>query len=213
MRNMGEENEIRVLVVDDHFVVRMGLTTLINTQSDMTVVGEATNGKQAVELFRAEKPDVTLMDLRMPEMNGVDAITAIRNEYPDCRIIVLTTYDGDEDIYRAFQAGARAYLLKDMHRDELLEAIRSVYRGQRFIPPAVASSLADRMPRSELTSRELEVLKLIVKGMSNKEIASTLEITEGTVKVHVNNVLGKLGVSDRTKAATTAIQRGIVHLE
>ena len=210
---MGEENEIRVLVVDDHFVVRMGLTTLINTQSDMTVVGEATNGKQAVELFRAEKPDVTLMDLRMPEMNGVEAITAIRNEYPDCRIIVLTTYDGDEDIYRAFQAGARAYLLKDMHRDELLEAIRSVYRGQRFIPPVVASSLADRMPRSELTSRELEVLKLIVKGMSNKEIASTLEITEGTVKVHVNNVLGKLGVSDRTKAATTAIQRGIVHLE
>jgi DNA-binding NarL/FixJ family response regulator len=208
---MGEQ--IRILVVDDHFVVRMGLTTLINTQSDMTVVGEATNGKQAVELFRSERPDVTLMDLRMPEMNGVDAITAIRNEYPDCRIIVLTTYDGDEDIYRAFQAGARAYLLKDMHRDELLEAIRSVYRGQRFIPPAVASSLADRMPRSELTTRELEVLKLIVKGMSNKEIASALEITEGTVKVHVNNVLGKLGVSDRTKAATTAIQRGIVHLE
>ena len=208
---MGEQ--IRIMVVDDHFVVRMGLTTLINTQTDMTVVGEATNGKQAVELFRAERPDVTLMDLRMPEMNGVEAITAIRNEYPDCRIIVLTTYDGDEDIYRAFQAGARAYLLKDMHRDELLEAIRSVYRGQRFIPPAVASSLADRMPRSELTTRELEVLKLIVKGMSNKEIASALEITEGTVKVHVNNVLGKLGVSDRTKAATTAIQRGIVHLE
>ena len=210
---MGEENQIRIMVVDDHFVVRMGLTTLINTQSDMTVVGEATNGKQAVELFRAERPDVTLMDLRMPEMNGVDAITAIRNEHHDCRIIVLTTYDGDEDIYRAFQAGARAYLLKDMHRDELLEAIRSVYRGQRFIPPAVASSLADRMPRSELTSREMEVLKLIVKGMSNKEIASALDITEGTVKVHVNNVLGKLGVSDRTKAATTAIQRGIVHLE
>ena len=210
---MGEENQIRILVVDDHFVVRMGLTTLINTQSDMTVVGEATNGKQAVELFRAERPDVTLMDLRMPEMNGVDAITAIRNEHPDCRIIVLTTYDGDEDIYRAFQAGARAYLLKDMHRDELLEAIRSVYRGQRFIPPVVASSLADRMPRSELTTREMEVLRLIVKGMSNKEIASALDITEGTVKVHVNNVLGKLGVSDRTKAATTAIQRGIVHLE
>src|SRR6185503_13038537 len=208
---MGEQ--IRILVVDDHFVVRMGLTTLINTQSDMTVVGEATNGKQAVELFRAEKPDVTLMDLRMPEMNGVAAITAIRAEFPDARIIVLSTYDGDEDIYRAFQAGARAYLLKDMHHDELVNAIRAVHQGQRFIPPAIANRLAERMPRSELTARELDVLRLIVKGMSNKEIASALRITEGTVKIHVNNLLAKLGVSDRTKAATTALQRGIVYLE
>jgi DNA-binding NarL/FixJ family response regulator len=205
--------QIKIMVVDDHFVVRMGLSTLINSQADMTVVGEATNGKQAIALFETCKPDVTLMDLRMPEMGGVDAITAIRRENPECRIIILTTYDGDEDIYRAFQAGARAYLLKDMHRDDLLEAIRAVHRGQRFIPPAVASSLADRMPRSELTTREMEVLKLIVKGMSNKEIAQVLEIAEGTVKIHVNNVLSKLGVSDRTKAATTAIQRGIVHLD
>ena len=210
---MSEQSPIKIMVVDDHFVVRMGLTTLIKTQEDMTVVGEAANGKQAVEMFRSQQPDVALMDLRMPEMNGVEAITAIRAEYPDARIIVLTTYDGDEDIYRAFQAGARAYLLKDMHHDELLEAIRAVNRGQRFIPPAIAASLADRMPRSELTSREMDVLRLIVKGMSNREIASALEITEGTVKIHVNNVLGKLGVSDRTKAATTAIQRGIVHLE
>jgi two-component system NarL family response regulator len=210
---MSAQSPIRVLVVDDHFVVRMGLTTLINSQPDMTIVGEAANGKQGVELFRLHKPDVTLMDLRMPEMGGVDAISAIREEYPDCRIIVLTTFDGDEDIFRAFQAGARAYLLKDMHHDDLLSAIRAVHQGQRFIPPAIANRLAERMPRSELTARELEVLKLIVKGMSNKEIAAALSITEGTVKIHVNNLLGKMGVSDRTKAATTALQRGIVHLD
>jgi two-component system NarL family response regulator len=191
----------------------MGVTTLVNAQDDMTVVGEAANGKQGVELFRSCRPDVTLMDLRMPEMNGVAAITAIRAEFPDARIIVLSTYDGDEDIYRAFQAGARAYLLKDMHHDELVNAIRAVHQGQRFIPPAIANRLAERMPRSELTARELDVLRLIVKGMSNKEIASALRITEGTVKIHVNNLLAKLGVSDRTKAATTALQRGIVYLE
>jgi DNA-binding NarL/FixJ family response regulator len=204
---------IRILIADDHFVVRMGLSTLINIQDDMSVVAEAANGKQAVEMFRALRPDVTLMDLRMPEMTGVEAIIAIRAQEPDARIIVLTTYDGDEDIYRAFQAGARAYLLKDMHHDDLLGALRAVHQGQRFIPPAIANRLAERIPRSELTTRELEVLKLIVKGMSNREIAATLFITEGTVKIHVNNLLGKLGVSDRTKAATTALQRGIVHLE
>ena len=210
---MSEQDLIKILVVDDHFVVRMGVTTLVNAQDDMTVVGEAANGKQGVELFRSCRPDVTLMDLRMPEMNGVAAITAIRAEFPDARIIVLSTYDGDEDIYRAFQAGARAYLLKDMHHDELVNAIRAVHQGQRFIPPAIANRLAERMPRSELTARELDVLRLIVKGMSNKEIASALRITEGTVKIHVNNLLAKLGVSDRTKAATTALQRGIVYLE
>jgi len=210
---VSEQNPIKILVVDDHFVVRMGVSTLVNAQDDMTVIGEAANGKQGVELFRISRPDVTLMDLRMPEMNGVAAIVAIRNEYPDARIIVLSTYDGDEDIYRAFQAGARAYLLKDMHHEELVNAIRAVHQGQRFIPPAIANRLAERMPRSELTARELEVLKLIVKGMSNKEIAAALLITEGTVKIHVNNMLSKLGVSDRTKAATTALQRGIVHLE
>ncbi|HZM90922.1 MAG TPA: response regulator transcription factor [Blastocatellia bacterium] len=210
---MSEQTPIKILVVDDHFVVRMGVSTLVNAQEDMTVIGEAANGKQGVELFRTMRPDVTLMDLRMPEMNGVAAISAIRSEFPDARIIVLSTYDGDEDIYRAFQAGARAYLLKDMHHEELVNAIRAVHQGQRFIPPAIAHRLAERMPRSELTARELEVLKLIVKGMSNKEIASTLRITEGTVKIHVNNLLAKLGVSDRTKAATTALQRGIVYLE
>src|SRR5262249_40128317 len=149
------------------------------------VVAEGASGQQALELFRAHQPDVTLMDLRMHGMGGVEAISAIGAEHPEARGIVLATYGGDEDIYRAFQEGARAYLLKDMHHDELLSAVRAVHQGQRFIPPAVANRLADRMPRSELTSRELEVLRLIVKGMSNKEIAQALSIAEGTVKIHV----------------------------
>ncbi|HWP44022.1 MAG TPA: response regulator transcription factor [Blastocatellia bacterium] len=210
---MSKENPIRVLIADDHFVVRVGLGTLINTEPDMLVVAEAVNGKQAVEAFRASQPDVALMDLRMPEMTGVEAILAIREEFPESRIIVLTTYDGDEDIYRALQAGARGYILKDMAGEELVEAIRAVHAGQRRIPPAVAARLAERMPRSELTPRELEVLKLIVKGKSNKEIAAELFVTEGTVKIHVNNLLSKLGVSDRTQAVTAALQRGIVHLD
>jgi len=210
---MSTENPIRILITDDHFLVRVGLATVINTQPDMSVVAQAGDGRQAVEMFRHHRPDVTLMDLRMPEMNGIEAIQAICKEFPDSRIIVLTTYDGDEDIYRALQAGARSYILKDMVGDELIEAIRVVHSGQRRIPPEIAARLAERMPRSDLTPRELEVLKLIVKGKSNKEIASELFVTEGTVKVHVNNLLGKLGVSDRTQAATVAIQRGIVHLE
>jgi two-component system NarL family response regulator len=210
---MSKEDPIRVLIADDHYVVRVGLGTLINSEPDMSVVAEAVNGRQAVETFRASRPDVALMDLRMPEMNGVEAILAIREEFPEGRIIVLTTYDGDEDIYRALQAGARGYILKDMVGDELIEAIRAVHAGQRRLPPAVAARLAERMPRSELTPRELEVLRLIVRGKSNKEIAAALFVTEGTIKIHVNNLLGKLGVSDRTQAVTAALQRGIVHLE
>lgn len=207
------ENPIRILITDDHFLVRVGLATVINTQPDMSVVAEAGDGRQAVEMYRQHKPDVTLMDLRMPEMNGIEAIQAICKEFPNSRIIVLTTYDGDEDIYRALQAGARSYILKDMVGDELIDAIRVVHSGQRRIPPEIAARLAERMPRSDLTPRELEVLKLIVKGKSNREIATELFVTEGTVKVHVNNLLGKLGVNDRTQAATVAIQRGIVHLD
>ena len=210
---MSKENPIRVLIADDHFVVRMGLAAVINTQPDMVVVAEAVNGKQAIEFFRRHRPDITLMDLRMPEMDGIESITAIRKEFTDSRFIVLTTYDGDEDIYRALQAGARSYLLKDMLRDTLIDAIRAVHAGQRRIPPEVANRLAERMDRSELTSRELEVLRLIVGGKSNKEIAAELSIAEGTVKIHINNILSKLGVSDRTQAATFALQRGIVHLE
>jgi two-component system NarL family response regulator len=201
------------MIADDHFVVRMGLAAVVNTQADMSVIAEATTGKQAVEVYRQHRPDVVLMDVRMPEMNGIDAIVAIRKDYPEARFIVLTTYDGDEDIYRALQAGARAYLLKDMLRDELVETIRAVYAGQRRIPAEVANRLAERMNRTELTARELEVLRLIAQGKSNKIIAADLSISEGTVKIHVNNILSKLGVSDRTHAATFALQRGIIHLD
>ena len=206
-------NSIRILVVEDHHVVRQGLVALIKTVEDMQVVGEACDGKQAVELFRQHQPDVTIMDLRLPHMTGVEAITAIRRDFPSARIIVLTTYDGDEDIYRALQAGARGYLLKDMSGDDLMDAIRTVHAGRSRIPPAVAQRLADRLGGPDLTGRELEVLKLIVSGKSNKEIGRDLFISEATVKTHINSLLSKLGVSDRTQAATTALQRGIVHLD
>lgn len=205
-------NKLRLLVVDDHNIVRSGLTALINSEADMAVVAEATNGQQAIELFREHHPDVTLMDLRLPGVGGVEAITTIRKEFPTARIIVLTTYDGDEDIYRALQAGASGYLLKGMFADELIEAIRAVNSGFRRIPPEVAQRLADRMGGPELTAREIDVLKLILKGNSNKEIGAALFISEATVKTHVNNILGKLGASDRTHAATMALQRGIIHL-
>jgi len=200
------------MVVDDQTVVRQGFAALINTVPDMTVVGEATTGHEAVELYRQHRPDVTLMDLRMPGMGGVEAITAIRREFPAARVIVLTTYDGDEDIYRSLQAGAQGYLLKDVFFEDLEAAIRAVHAGQRRIPAAIAERLAGRVGGSELTGRELEVLAEIVRGRSNKEIAAALKISEATVKSHVNNILSKLGVNDRTQAATTALQRGIVHL-
>src|ERR1044072_5955372 len=210
---MSKTNPIRILIADDHFVVRMGLAAVINTQSDMQVVAEASNGLQALELFRQHQPDVTLMDLRMPQMQGVEAIMAIRQEFPKSRFIVLTTFDGDEDIYRALQAGARAYLLKDMLGDSLLDAIRSVHAGQRRIPQEVANRLAERMFRTELSARELEVLRLVAKGKSNKEIAKDLGVAEGTIKIHLNNILSKLRVSDRTQATTCALQHGIIHLD
>ncbi len=206
------ENQIRVMVVDDQGVVRQGIVALINTVADMTVIAEATNGQEAIEQFRAHQPDVTLMDLRMPVVGGVEAIGRIRREFPGARIIVLTTFDGDEDIYRSLQAGAQGYLLKDMFFDELEEAVRKVHAGSRRIPTAVAEKLAERMSGSDLTARELEVLEQIVRGKSNKEIGSQLNISEATVKSHINNILSKLGVSDRTQAATTALQRGLVHL-
>ena len=209
---VSNETKIRVMVVDDQTVVRQGFAALINTVPDMTVVGEATTGHEAVELYRQHRPDVTLMDLRMPGMGGVEAITAIRREFPAARVIVLTTYDGDEDIYRSLQAGAQGYLLKDVFFEDLEAAIRAVHAGQRRIPAAIAERLAGRVGGSELTGRELEVLAEIVRGRSNKEIAAALKISEATVKSHVNNILSKLGVNDRTQAATTALQRGIVHL-
>jgi two-component system NarL family response regulator len=212
--SQAKAGAIRILIADDHPVVREGVAAMIERRPDMTVVAEAATGREAVAAYRAAQPDVVLMDLRMPEMTGVEAIGAIRGEFPGARIIVLTTYDGDEDIYRGLQAGARAYLLKDAPRDELLDAIRAVHAGQSRIPPAVAARLAERvLAGPQLTARELEVLRGIVAGRSNKEIGAALSIGEGTVKAHVNNILGKLGVNDRTQAVTTALQRGIVHLD
>jgi two-component system NarL family response regulator len=204
---------IQLMVVDDHHIVRKGLVALLQTVPDMRVVVEASDGAQAIEAFRQHRPDVVLMDLRMQGMNGVEAITQIRAEFPDARIVVLTTFDGDEDIYRALQAGARGYLLKGMDAEELLAAIRAVHAGKSRIPGPVAERLAERMSGQTLTERETDVLKLIVSGNSNKEIASALFISEATVKTHVNNLLSKLGVSDRTQATTTALQRGIVHFD
>lgn len=204
-------DKIRVLVVDDHHVVRQGLVALLKTVPDINVVAEAADGGEAVDLYRKHKPDVTLMDLRLPTVGGVEAIRRIRFETPAARVIVLTTYDGDEDIYRALQAGAKAYLLKGMSVEELISTIHAVHAGKSRIPAPIAEKLAERMGGPDLTNRELGVLQLIVRGRSNKEIASELVISEATVKTHINSLLGKLGVTDRTQAATAAIQRGIVH--
>jgi DNA-binding NarL/FixJ family response regulator len=204
--------KIRILVAEDHLVARVGVVTIVNMQPDMTVVGEAANGNQAVEMFRAHQPDVTLLDLRMPGMGGVEAAIAIRSEFPGAHLIALTTYGGDEDIRRALAAGVQAYLTKDVLHDELLKAIRAVHGGQTYLPAAVAASLAAQLPRPDLSAREVQVLGLIVRGLANKQIAFTLSIAEHTVKNHVKNILSKLGVQDRTQAATAAIQRGIIHL-
>ena len=203
---------IKIMIVEDHQIVRQGLVALIKTVDDMAVLAEASNGKEAVVLFRKHQPDVTIMDLRLPGMGGVDAIQAIRQEFPAARVIVLTTFDGDEDIYRALQAGARGYLLKGMSAEELMDAIRTVHSGKTRIPQAVAQRLAERMTGPGLTGRELEVLKLIAAGKSNKEIGKELTISEATVKTHINSILSKLAVNDRTQAATSALQRGIIHL-
>jgi DNA-binding NarL/FixJ family response regulator len=204
---------IRTLVVDDHHVVRQGLVALLKVSSEIEVVGEASDGLEAIELHRKLRPDITLMDLQLPNLGGVEAITRIRTETPAARFIVLTTFDGDEDIYRSLQAGAKAYLLKGMTIEDLLSTIRLVHSGRTSISPAIAEKLADRMATEDLTARELNVLERIVAGRANKEIAADLSISEATVKTHINNLLGKLGVNDRTNAATVAIQRGLVRLK
>ena len=201
---------IRVLIAEDHLIARVGLGTIVETQPDMQVVAEAANGAEAVQLHERHRPDVTLMDIRMPVMGGVDAMRAIRERSPAARFIALSTYSGDEEIRRALQAGASAYLTKDVLDDELVKTIRLVHAGRAYLPPAVAATLAAHATRPELTARELDVLALIVRGMGNKQIASELKIAEYTVKNHVKNVLSKLGVDDRTQAATSALQRGII---
>jgi DNA-binding NarL/FixJ family response regulator len=211
--NKSTGDPIRVLVVEDHHVVRQGLVALLNVVDGLEVVGEAADGVEAITQFRKHKPDVTLMDLRLPRMGGVDVIQRIRVETPHARFVVLTTYDGDEDIYKALKAGARAYLLKGMTTDELVATIRTVHAGKSHIPPAIAERLAERMGTEDLTIRELDVLEQIVQGKSNKEIGTELDISEATVKTHINSLLSKLGVTDRTQAATAAIRRGIVPYE
>ncbi len=210
---MNESKRIRIMIVEDHFVVRVGLAAIINSQADMMTVAEAGNGRQAVELFEQQQPDVTLMDLRIPGLNGIEAIAAITHKFPRARIIVLTSFSGDEDIFRALQAGARGYLLKDVKGQELLDTIRAVNAGQRPLPPEIASRLAERIHRSELSPRELEILRLIARGHSNKEIATELAISEGTVRVHASNIFSKLECSDRAQAVAEAYQRGIIYVD
>lgn len=203
---------IRVLLIEDHAVVRQGLTALLSSTPELQVVGSAADGVDGLRAFRALRPDVTLVDLQMPRMGGVEVIRCAREEVPSARFIVLTTFDGDEDIYRAMQVGAKAYLLKGMDVEELLTAIRTVHSGRASVPAAIAEKLALRVGSQELTARELNVLQRIVAGRANKEIGQDLKISEATVKSHVNSLLSKLGVEDRTNAAVVALKRGIVRL-
>jgi two-component system, NarL family, response regulator len=202
-----------VLIADDHPVVRAGLAAVIAQEPDLEIVGEADNGERAVALFREHRPDVVLMDLRMPQVGGVEAIERIMTEFPGARILALTTYDGDADIRRALRAGARGYLLKDMLLSDVITAIRTVLRGERVIPIAVATRLAEFPERSDLTERELEVLHLVGRGLSNKEVAKAIGRMDETVKIHLKNIFAKLGVDDRTQAVTVALARGLIHLE
>ncbi|MGC9198687.1 MAG: response regulator [Acidobacteriaceae bacterium] len=202
--------KVRIMLVEDHQVVRQGLEALLSTADDLEVVGSVGDGLQAMEMFRSLQPDITLIDLQLPKQGGAETIRKIRAEFPQARFIVLTTFDGDEDIYRALQAGARAYLLKGMPLEELITTIHTVHSGKLHIPAPVAEKLAERLSGQELTARELHVLERIVAGRANKEISADLSISEATVKTHINSLLGKLGVTDRTQAATIAIQRGLV---
>jgi DNA-binding NarL/FixJ family response regulator len=203
---------IRILTVDDHPLLRKGIAALINAEADMKLVAEASDGQEAIEIFRVHRPDVTLMDIQMPSFNGIDAICEIQSEFPDTRIIVLTTYTGDAQVLRALKAGARGYVLKGHVHRELLETIRAVHAGQKRIPPDVAAQLAEHATDDELTSREIDVLRLIAAGNSNKLIADQLSIGEATVKSHVTNILSKLGANDRAHAVTIGLKRGIIEL-
>ena len=204
--------KMKVMIVDDHPLMLVGAASIVNARSDMTVVAQTGTGEEAVSLFSKHKPDVTLMDLKLPGMSGVEAIHMIRSAYPGARFVVLTTYEGDADIHRALEAGAQGYVIKGMPYQTLVEALQRVHKGGRFLPTPVARALASRMPDSDLSAREQEVLLLLASGKSNKDIASHLGITEATVKSHVSAILVRLGVSDRTEAVVTALQRGLVHL-
>jgi two-component system, NarL family, response regulator len=203
----------RIRIVDDHPVVRAGLTSMLGTQAELEVIGSASSGEEALAKLRQVEPDVLLLDLRMHGLSGVDTLMAMKRSAHDVRVIILTSFETDEDIYRAVQAGAHGYLLKDTSLREMVEAIRTVHAGKRYIPRDIAARLAERMMRTDLTPREIEILKLLSKGPTNKEIGRALSISENTVKNHVNSIIEKLEVSDRTEAATTAIQRGLISVD
>jgi two-component system, NarL family, response regulator len=207
---MSDESKIRILVADDHPITREGLALILDNQTDMAVVAQANDGREALELFRQHRPDVAILDVQMPRMGGAEATDALLREFPGSRVILFTTYDGDEDIHRGMHAGARGYLLKDSPRDEVLRAIRAVHAGKRYLSPQAGALLADRMAAPHLTERELEILRLVAEGKANKEIAAVLGVTEGTVKSHVSSITAKLGVSGRTEAALEAVRRGFL---
>jgi two-component system NarL family response regulator len=213
MPSMKNSKPIRILVVDDHFMVRMGLSASLNVEPDMEVVAEAGDGEAALEAYRQHRPSLVLMDLRLPGMSGTDCTVAMIREFPDANILILSTHSGEEEIYRAMQAGARGYIVKSIIREELLRAVREVYQGRHYLDPIVTSHLAERRAHRSLSSREVEVLRMVARGLGNKEIASALNIAEVTVKLHVSHVLEKLSVKDRTEAATAALQRGIISLD
>jgi DNA-binding NarL/FixJ family response regulator len=209
---MNEERKIRVLSVDDHPLVSEGIATVINSQPDMELVSQAVNGADAIQQYRAHRPDVTLMDLRLPDLSGIDAMIAIRAEFPDARIIMLTTFEGDVDIQRSLRAGARGYLLKNMPPRDLVEGIRHVHAGKKRVPPEVAAQIAEHMSDEVLTAREVDVLRKVAEGNRNKDIANLLFISEETVKVHIKHIMDKLGAKDRTQAIAIAVRRGIIEL-
>lgn len=208
-----QSNSIRILIVDDHPVVRAGLVSMLGTQSELQVIGSASSGDEALNIIQRDSPDVVLLDLRMPGMNGVETLLAIKRLGLAVRVIILTSYETDEDIYRAVQAGAQGYLLKDTSLREMVEAIKVIDGGKRYIPRLIAARLAERMMRTNITARELEILKMLAKGLTNKQIGHVLGISDNTVRNHVNSIIEKLEVSDRTEAATTAIQRGIITVD
>lgn len=209
---MSTAKTIRVFSVDDHPLLREGISALVNSQPDMTLAGEAATGAEAIKVFKQLQPDVTLLDLRLPDMSGIDILIAIRSEFPEARIIMLTTFEGDVEIHRALQAGARGYLLKNMPPSELLDVIRQVHAGKKRIPAAIASQLAEHMSDETLTEREIQVLREVAGGNKNRDIANKLFISEETVKVHVKHIMEKLGAADRTQAVTIGVRRGIIHL-